>query len=92
MNTMTEPEVAAVLRELRAAYPKLRLWSEIIQDAGLHWMASGDPRPWLVMTGDMNRFRVELARIDAATAPDDEQGLSAYEDPGPCQWPGEETA
>lgn len=91
MAEWAESEVSAVLGELRVTYPDVKIWIETIRHVGPHWMASGNPRPWLVMTHDLGRFRAELARIRPASAPD-EQGLCAYEHPGPCQWLGEGTA
>ncbi len=91
MDFLIESEIAAVLRELRDAYPELRIWTEIVGHQGLHWVAKGNPRPWLVMSDDLGRFTAALARIEPASPPDDERdetGIRACVHHGPCRRPG----
>lgn len=60
-----EQDPDTVLKELRAAYPRLHIWTENIAHAGLHWMASGDPNPRILMSHDLDRFRTGLEKIAA---------------------------
>src|SRR5258706_11190620 len=83
MSRLTHSQIAAALSELRTAHPELQIWTEIVGHEGLHWVARGNPSPWLVMSDNLDRFRTALLA-------DDERGLCAYSHPGPCEWPGED--
>jgi hypothetical protein len=89
MRELTHSQIAVALGELRTAHPELQIWTEVVGHQGLHWMAKGDPSPWLIMSGSLDRF---TAFLSEAAQPDDERELCACVHDGPCRWPGEGTA
>ncbi len=62
MTAHQDPQHEAPLRELRDAYPHLRIGTEFYGTARV-WVARGaNGHPWLVASDDLARFRSALGQ------------------------------
>lgn len=62
LTAVTEREVLATLDNLREEYPAFEIWTGCLGPGSWVWFARGrEGNPWLIMSGDLGRFRRWLA-------------------------------
>lgn len=63
-----ESEVLAMLDRLREEYPAFEIWSGYLEPRCWVWFARGrEGNPWLIMSGDPERFKRWLAAENTAS-------------------------